>query len=576
MLPINHCYLGTNLRFVRKIGSGAYGLVYLVQNTTSGKKYALKVISKLTNNKNYNENNTSSNNHCKPSIELEKNLTEIFTAYQGRLPTLNELNLDTIEKIGHNYHYLKEISIHLKVNQHPNVVTLHKVYNYQEYLFILMDYYENGDLFTTIVDKKYFCENPMLIKKIFLQLISAIKYCHDRKIYHCDIKPENILINDDYSSVAIIDFGLAVQTEYVSDLCCGSSYYMAPERLLNQSQRHGLKHNSNYFPTSAGDIWSLGIILINLTCIRNPWMKASLNDETFEIYLNKNEVLYKILPISKELLFILTNYFLVQNPYKRSTSNLEIIKKLIVNCKRFTKSGPLSKCDVYVEKQESAQNTFSPITTTTTTIATVKPINITSSVPNKRSCEVDEDDLSSSSTSNKRLSINSNSCSSLSSLSSISSTGELESLISNSSSITSNSSSSLPITIQHSKVLPQQLQFQVQAKPTPSINTITSTPSEATIATPAGFFSETKSAANTATTPKQIKFIKSSNEVNYLTMKQQQPLQKRNPHDLMSINNLIDFEFTFDSRFGNKNQNVTAGGNGNGSYCTGSLFDFKL
>ncbi|GMM35138.1 putative serine/threonine protein kinase [Saccharomycopsis crataegensis] len=341
--------LTDNLRLLKKIGSGAYGLVYLVEDCLTHKKYALKVISKLTNNKSYNNNGKVNN---KPSIQLEENINALLSK-PHLCSQIAELNLQTIKQVGHNYHYLKEISIHLKVNDHPNVVTIHKVYHYKEYLFILMDYYPHGDLFGTIVDEKVFQTNPTLIKSIFLQLLSVIRYCHELKVYHCDIKPENILISEDYSKIAITDFGLAVQSEYVADsLCCGSSYYMAPERLLGTVHQH-----HNYYPTAAGDLWSLGIILINLTCIRNPWMKASVSDETFGIYLNKPEILLKILPISKELFFILTNYLLVKNPYKRSTNNLPIVRTLVGNCKSFTKEGPLSRCEIFTTSSSSSCTT---------------------------------------------------------------------------------------------------------------------------------------------------------------------------------------------------------------------------
>lgn len=309
-------------RVIKKIGSGAYGLVYLVEKNR--RQFAMKVVSKLSNNRNYKDNG-------KPSVGIEAKLNAL-----DRIVDVHDLNLEAVAAHGDKLHYLRELSIHLKVHRHENVVTIHHVMNYQDFIFVVMDYYPAGDLFTTIVDKKVFAANPDLIKKIFVQLLDVVSFCHKNKVYHCDIKPENVLITEDLQHVAITDFGLAVcGTEFVSDLCCGSSYYMAPERLARDSQ-------ARCFPTCAGDVWSLGIILINLACIRNPWMKACVKDETFAIYLSKPSILLKILPISKELAFILTSYMLTSNPFMRTSPNLDLVRKLIANCKHFTELPPQS------------------------------------------------------------------------------------------------------------------------------------------------------------------------------------------------------------------------------------------
>lgn len=47
-----------------------------------------------------------------------------------------------------------------------------------------------------------------IIKYIFQQIVNGVKYMHDRKIYHRDLKPQNILINDQ-NEIKIADFGLS-------------------------------------------------------------------------------------------------------------------------------------------------------------------------------------------------------------------------------------------------------------------------------------------------------------------------------------------------------------------------------
>lgn len=72
---------------------------------------------------------------------------------------------------------------------------------------MVMDFYHR-DLFTSIVEEKLFATNGILIKKVFLKLCSALQCCHERNISHCDIKPENLLL-DEENNLYICDFGLS-------------------------------------------------------------------------------------------------------------------------------------------------------------------------------------------------------------------------------------------------------------------------------------------------------------------------------------------------------------------------------
>lgn len=46
-------------------------------------------------------------------------------------------------------------------------------------------------------------------KSIIYQLLLALDYCHSSRVIHRDLKPQNILINRDNSSIKLADFGLA-------------------------------------------------------------------------------------------------------------------------------------------------------------------------------------------------------------------------------------------------------------------------------------------------------------------------------------------------------------------------------
>lgn len=303
----------------------------------------MKLILKRQESNHHSYNNISQDDRNKLlSQKLEQTIYEescssTNKAGVGRI-TAKLLNLELIKNYGYNCKILKEISLQLKVHTHPNVLSIYKVYDSPSCLFVVMDYYEEGDLFKSIVDKKLYEENPNLVKNVFIQLLDALSFCHANSVYHCDLKPENILVLNNGTKLVIADFGLALQEEFISSsVSCGSSYYMAPERVDFQDE---FDVGDGKTPTSVGDVWSLLIILINLISIRNPWLKLSLKDHTFNAYLKDHTVLLKILPLSDEVFKLLSEKYLVLNPLKRHS--LMEFRQDIINVKKFSNVGPLS------------------------------------------------------------------------------------------------------------------------------------------------------------------------------------------------------------------------------------------
>lgn len=113
-----------------------------------------------------------------------------------------------------------------------------------------------------------------------------------------------------------------------------------------------------FYACAPNDIWSLGVILVNLTCGRNPWKSASTKDSTFRAYLADRQFLKSILPLSDELNEILNMVFEI-DPSRRIS--LAELRHRIATCPAFTKPAA------------------SPATTTTTTTvpAVVPTIQVT-------------------------------------------------------------------------------------------------------------------------------------------------------------------------------------------------------
>ncbi|EPQ52160.1 kinase-like protein, partial [Gloeophyllum trabeum ATCC 11539] len=174
--------------------------------------------------------------------------------------------------------HLREIALHQRASAHPNVVTLHRVIEEHDYTWIVMDYCSDGDLFSQILNNRRYLGRERLIKRVFLQLLDAVEYCHSIGIYHRDLKPENVLCFDEGLRLAITDFGLATTDALSDEFRTGSIYHMSPE-----CKGGAFAPEGTYAPMF-NDIWSLGIILLNIITGRNPWRSASDSDPTFRAY----------------------------------------------------------------------------------------------------------------------------------------------------------------------------------------------------------------------------------------------------------------------------------------------------
>ena len=100
-----------------------------------------------------------------------------------------------------------------------------------------------------------------LIARMLTQMCDAVATCHERGVFHRDIKPENFIVTDAFVNgercvvVKLTDFGLSTTDEDCSDMDCGSAPYMSFEC------------RNNFAPTykpAAADVWSLGIVFINM------------------------------------------------------------------------------------------------------------------------------------------------------------------------------------------------------------------------------------------------------------------------------------------------------------------------
>ena len=115
-------------------------------------------------------------------------------------------------------------------------------------------------------------------KVIFKKILEAIKYCHDRNICHLDIKPCNIMFDNDFEPV-ILDYGFATEfrdknNEIKIKEYNGTKQYKCPE-IWKKNEYSGEK----------ADIFSLGVVLFNLVTGRIGFQTSKTDDEIYNLII---------------------------------------------------------------------------------------------------------------------------------------------------------------------------------------------------------------------------------------------------------------------------------------------------
>ncbi|VDC03633.1 unnamed protein product [Peniophora sp. CBMAI 1063] len=268
---------------VRKLGTGSYAVVYLVREVL--------------------DRPLSDDGHV-GSLDMDGQTDRIVYGKEYALKLLSKANLDD-EALAAQ---LFEATVHQSLPAHPNVVSLHRSFETDSYLCLLLEYVPGEDLFYFLEQARDHIVPPSpsppaspsaetsrtpptpgllssmhpnqllspvrlrLIASMFAQMCDAVQVCHDHGVFHRDIKPENFIVTDGYVEVdgrrerkvlvKLSDFGLSTTDTESGDMDCGSAPYMSYECRNNVAP--------TYRPRAA-DVWSLGIVLINMLYHCNPW-----------------------------------------------------------------------------------------------------------------------------------------------------------------------------------------------------------------------------------------------------------------------------------------------------------------
>jgi serine/threonine protein kinase len=176
----------------------------------------------------------------------------------GRQFALKQLSKNELVQKRQLRYALTELDV-LKRSDNPFIVRLHYAFQTKDYLYMAMTYCPNGTLSTSLIDsEEMIARNGQLSVEdaiIYIcELIVAIEFLHDMDVLYRDLKPENLLIGNDYH-LLLSDFGLAkteIGPKDFTESFCGSPLYVSPEMLV-----HGKANRMS-------DIYGIGAVMYEM------------------------------------------------------------------------------------------------------------------------------------------------------------------------------------------------------------------------------------------------------------------------------------------------------------------------
>lgn len=208
----------------------------------------------------------------------------------------------------------------------PAVMTVYDATLTDDYMIVDMEYYENGDLHSFIVEQSA----PMPFETmhgIMQQLVRGVAWLHMNGIAHRDIKLENICMDDDRMP-RLIDFGLAKRLLTArSNSHVGTLFFAAPEVVAGDIS----------YDARASDVWSLGCVFYAIITGKLPFSgrtKADLIDE-----ICSGELVWPVMEIDvPDWLITMVTQMTEKRPANRPTAD-----ELFEDCNLFPDLSPKKK-----------------------------------------------------------------------------------------------------------------------------------------------------------------------------------------------------------------------------------------
>ncbi|CAD5222341.1 unnamed protein product [Bursaphelenchus xylophilus] len=148
---------------------------------------------------------------------------------------------------------------------HPNICRLLEYIDTYNQLYIIMELARGQNLQRFVNHSGPLKE--LLVRKLFIQVVSAVHHLHSKNIAHRDIKADNIVIDPQTERIKLVDFGFACfsDDDTFSTTFCGSPPYAAPELFSSRKYR-----------AKPVDIWALGCLFYFMYCGTMPFAGRSM------------------------------------------------------------------------------------------------------------------------------------------------------------------------------------------------------------------------------------------------------------------------------------------------------------
>ena len=208
----------------RLLGVGTFGKVKLVKDKTSGRIFAMKIISKAK--------------------VLQYNQQE---------------------------HIMSEKTIMSEID-HPFCIQLVACFKDEQRLYMVLEYCPGGELFTLLQNERKLNDEHTCFYASSVML--AFEYLHENSIIYRDLKPENLLL-DARGFCKVCDFGFAKKIEERTWTLCGTPEYLAPETIRSKGHGKGV------------DWWALGILIYEMASGFPPYCGDSAM-QTYKLILEGN------------------------------------------------------------------------------------------------------------------------------------------------------------------------------------------------------------------------------------------------------------------------------------------------
>ena len=220
--------VGVNdFKIINVIGRGSYGKVCLVQFKKTNKLYAMKSLKK--------------------DVLLDEDQVENTLLEKDILQSIN----------------------------YPFLVRMEFCFQTEERIYFILPFIRGGELFKHLRQNKYFPEEKV---KFYAAIIGlSLEYLHKKGIVYRDIKPENILLDED-GYLKLVDFGMAKilkDGEYTNSFC-GTPEYLAPETITGEGYN------------IMADWWSYGTLIYEMLFGIPPFFCENV-EKMFEL-ITKSEL----------------------------------------------------------------------------------------------------------------------------------------------------------------------------------------------------------------------------------------------------------------------------------------------